>query len=1176
MRSQASVSLFAPLVFLVPQVATEVTANKSSPVANTTAPDLSAAAGCPCGFFDANTNAVFTESTIVYFNESQTLPEKDLVTETYVHDYEKGWNTFFREAADPENVKIADTTNKPNSTTTLDLYVKPYVPETRKHVIHGASVRSLRRDIKYGSFSSLIRAPGRYAGVGGSTVSMELRFNLTQVLTLNLQNGNTPDDAHAGMLSNEDFPASNYRVPFGNMTNATWGNGTIDPWDYTEYRIDWTEHYVKFFIGGKLAREILREEHHNLLSVPSPIYLRHWSNGNPYYSEGPPKNITYANVGWTRLFFNSSLMTDDDHKHFDQRCRPTDACRASDMTLRGSSDYPVEAQHVWHQVNKPSPNRKFAIWISVACAGITALLLIQPSAKRALDKYNKNRDAKHARFEQVPPPIRNNTAHNSELWDSRAATLAQNTPRNRTRAPSITETTLNGDTRANSMTSTSMKKKRMSPRDDKYGKHDSSSTLHGAGVYVDEEVPPLPRNASQISAISFDDSYHSRVSWYSETTPENGDQSYAGRSNGRNEYDRPGSTLSAYSSSDNVHLKRRSMDEATLKKQPSEDQLTITNQPRTSNEGSRRGSSDEQSPDEDNTKWPFTSDASLGDGIVPQSNGPQTTMDPKEVKEVAAGGDGPQMKTEGLTNVPELDKNTQDKKNLPQAKKRVDYLAGLVAFSSLLVTAIHFSLTFVFADINAGAYTHYHSETIARKSIDSFLLNLIWIGPFLMTSTRFLVSSYLKNGDLLPVAEKTVGRAPRLMIPITAMVLLEYFFINAGATKWLEYLPSITWSDWPFTVGYTSFGNFLSEVLELMYLIPNAAPLVTFNYCTGVLWTIPVQLQGSWLALLAVIVIREIKTPWKRFCFYAFCIVNHWYALSFGSYFYIAIMLTDLDLNYKWRTWLHARPIIYYPFLTIMGLMGIAGLFMDFLTQWTEVNYATYEYAIHPDINSGLPISQAGHATYPQYFLPRLNGLAFAVGFQVVVELSPVVQKLLSFKLIVFVFPHIFTIYLFHGFIFWSLGSFLCIQFSVAGLQYWLNILLVAICCYTALALSLPLLTPVVEGLGKSITGDIWKDAREDPVPRQPTLYPFRRDLFLARYQTPHDNSRDMTITKIKDPEKVEEHFDPEVEGVDANETIHVTNQEHGGSANRAVVTAVGKLKEKVPGVHEKERGSVS
>lgn len=55
-----------------------------------------------------------------------------------------------------------------------------------------------------------------------------------------------------------------------------------------------------------------------------------------------------------------------------------------------------------------------------------------------------------------------------------------------------------------------------------------------------------------------------------------------------------------------------------------------------------------------------------------------------------------------------------------------------------------------------------------------------------------------------------------------------------------------------------------------MYLIPNAAPQITFNYCTGVLWTIPVQLQGSWLVLLGVIVIREIKTPWKRFGYYIF------------------------------------------------------------------------------------------------------------------------------------------------------------------------------------------------------------------------------------------------------------------------------------------------------------------
>ena len=68
-----------------------------------------------------------------------------------------------------------------------------------------------------------------------------------------------------------------------------------------------------------------------------------------------------------------------------------------------------------------------------------------------------------------------------------------------------------------------------------------------------------------------------------------------------------------------------------------------------------------------------------------------------------------------------------------------------------------------------------------------------------MTSTRFLVSNYLRNGDLQNVAEKTVGRPFRLLIPVVAIAMLEYFLMDSGATAWLEYLPSVTWSTWPFT-----------------------------------------------------------------------------------------------------------------------------------------------------------------------------------------------------------------------------------------------------------------------------------------------------------------------------------------------------------------------------------------
>lgn len=172
------------------------------------------------------------------------------------------------------------------------------------------------------------------------------------------------------------------------------------------------------------------------------------------------------------------------------------------------------------------------------------------------------------------------------------------------------------------------------------------------------------------------------------------------------------------------------------------------------------------------------------------------------------------------------------------------------------------------------------------------------------------------------------------------------------------YLPSTTWSTWPFTVAYDSLGDFISEIIELMYLIPHAAPHIAFNCCTGVLWTIPVQLQGSWLVLLSVIVIREIKTPWKRFGYYIFCVVNHWYALSRGSYFWLGPMLADLDLTYKYRKWLHTHPIVYYPLVILCAALGLGGLSIDLATQWTVVNYATYEYNIHPDPATGRPIAR--------------------------------------------------------------------------------------------------------------------------------------------------------------------------------------------------------------------------
>ena len=415
--------------------------------------------------------------------------------------------------------------------------------------------------------------------------------------------------------------------------------------------------------------------------------------------------------------------------------------------------------------------------------------------------------------------------------------------------------------------------------------------------------------------------------------------------------------------------------------------------------------------------------------------------------------------------------------------------------SALLVTMNHFGLTFWAAVIIPSVRPHYSSEIWVRKTIASYFLDPLWIGPFLMISTRFLVSNYLRTGKLDNMAQKIVARPFRLLTPVASIAMLEYFLMDAGALNWLEYLPSVTWSPWPFTAIAANPGIYVSEIIQLAFLIPNAAPMITYNYCTGVLWTIPVQLQGAWQTLLGLIMIKECKTPWKRFALYTFCIANHWYGLSWGSYYYAGVLLADLDITFKYRKWLHARPFVYYPFLWFLILLTLGGFTIDMVTQWTGVQYAEVEYGWHPDPASGLTISQSGQSVYPDYFIPRLNALLTTVAMQTIVEINPTVQKVLSTKILQFLFPHIFTIYLIHGFIFWSIGSWAMIGFFSHGLPYWLCILLTFIVCYGTLFASLPILTPPIEALGKKFTLSLWENASQEPPPRNPTTFPFGTDL---------------------------------------------------------------------------------
>jgi hypothetical protein len=101
---------------------------------------------------------------------------------------------------------------------------------------------------------------------------------------------------------------------------------------------------------------------------------------------------------------------------------------------------------------------------------------------------------------------------------------------------------------------------------------------------------------------------------------------------------------------------------------------------------------------------------------------------------------------------------------------------------------------------------HYSKvEQWLNYTIGGVVLSGLWIGPFFLTATRFLAMNFLKKGDLEDIFKKELKRVPRLFVPIVIISLLEYFFISMGVTSSLEWLPSVTYSTWPYVVAQKNF-----------------------------------------------------------------------------------------------------------------------------------------------------------------------------------------------------------------------------------------------------------------------------------------------------------------------------------------------------------------------------------
>jgi len=322
---------------------------------------------CSCGFEDVRTASVYTDSIVLYFNETDTIDPAVLRATDFTHKKEQGWNSRFKVGARSGNARITNTTIHGSSQQALQMALDPADDD---HLVNGASLLSVRRDIQHGLFEAAMKPAVQWTG--GTVLTYGLYYNRSNGAGFDFMNNNKPVDAQVSNFVNGEWPAST------TVTNLTiLENAGLDPWNsFTDVRLSWNESAVVFDIADNVTR-LIQKNDRTLPTAGQALQIKTWSFGDKTYGQGPPiHNATQSHILWVRAFFNSSVMTDAQHTTFDHRCATALRCPTADTSLRGYTTFSPISEQRWKEPPKNKPIRKLAGVVAACCSsfGVFALM----------------------------------------------------------------------------------------------------------------------------------------------------------------------------------------------------------------------------------------------------------------------------------------------------------------------------------------------------------------------------------------------------------------------------------------------------------------------------------------------------------------------------------------------------------------------------------------------------------------------------------------------------------------------------------------------------------------------------------------------------------------------------------------------------------------------------------
>ncbi|KAE8272041.1 hypothetical protein A4X09_0g288 [Tilletia walkeri] len=1042
------------------------------------------AAPCDCGYQDPATGAVWTDAIITYFNETEaandivfqparspyangdsdsgdsgTGSQSWVVAGDQVHKWEEGFTATYRAGFNYNNTFLD------SNESALALNIQP--ADMSNHVSLGAQIVSRRRDILYGSFRVEMKLPATRNA--GSVLRAAAQYNLSETVNVGIHSSNLPQNA----TFRWSYSATNHDSnPIQNNISLS---GADRNFAYFEHRFDWLgEQGVTwsnnapnrtqgFLSTGRLS---------NHPSVAVPFSISHSSNGERSVSQGPPiRTNATGYVRTIRLFFNSTLESRRDN--FGPICARAaqPRCSTDDITLRGSTPFSIDAiQTILVPGIKYDPPKYAVICVSIF-AGLFALIFLHSAIRnRVIEDEHPDRTFVDSQINLMTSASKTSIYGDKDFED---AANAWNTP----------NLLLHGHKDAEDEDDD--EEENIDPFED-----DDQGSLEAdvAGFEcVDPEArrglsPALPTSRSVAQSMY---SQPSQEQLFPPQTP-GGVLSIDGSLS-----DFPGALLQrpALRMRDTFASSFQSLN-GTSPPVPGSSSLVgqLADNASTTSIWQTRIVPWKARKVHDAVGTLAAPAVKKGRGQATRNvetpNSDEAIDPPKQNIFIRA------LKSTA-TGFRRQFSSPEDTKTTSSGANRVQYLNSIRGLCSFLIMVGNWLA--IFQWVNNG--------TPHNPELNLWLTRLLgwllagwgrWkVAMFFVLPARVIANRYLLKGGLSSLADTTVRRFPRLAIPVLFAAAINYFLMEVDAYVWIRRLPSWSWTTWSYYESFKNGGEFINMYVSLWFSMPPEVPVICLRYAIGILWVIPIMIQGTWCVLTCALIAHEIKNHYKRYFFYFLCSFFSWYAGRVDLYFLLGFIVADMDNKLNYRKWFAiGLPLFPKSFsrLSKIRLHGqllgwaclLSGTLLVFLHDFKAPGrfFDSDEYGIKLSFVTANPEkwSWAPDAHIePDYFDLKFSTYISVLGFYILCDTCDWYRAFFTLRFWDFIADRSMSLFLLHGTIFWSWSAMVTVLLASSGVPYWASALVNFISSMIILCFVCSIFTATIEKWGIQLSTALWR-----------------------------------------------------------------------------------------------------